>query len=85
VVNTRPIAVRDKPAESFKRSRRRKETRVGRIEVSKIGIDLKDPIRLDQYYRADVNGVVSLRKEWFVLYPRNNIVQIPRDYKKYNC
>ena len=55
------------------------------IEVSKVGINFKDPIRLDQYYRADVDGVVSSCKERFVLNPRNDIMQIPGNDEKDNC
>ena len=55
------------------------------IEVGKIGINLKDPVRLDQYYCADINGVVSFCKKGFVLDPRNDVMQIPRNDEKDDC
>ena len=47
------------------------------IEVSEVGVDFQDPIRLSQYHGADIDLARSTTQEWFVLQPCDNIVQAP--------
>jgi hypothetical protein len=52
---------------------------VGTIEVGKVGIYLEDPVGLDKYNSADIYIIISLRKKGLVLYPGDDVMQVPRD------
>lgn len=55
------------------------ENPVDVVEVGEVGVDLQDPVRLDQQHGGDVEQGDAAREERPVLHPCDDIMQTPGD------
>lgn len=55
------------------------------IEVGKVGVDFDNPVWYTEYHRSNIEQGDLPGEEWFVLDPRDHVVENPGNVEKYCC